>query len=260
MAKFSFLDIRGKKKVPSAFGNVFICSGAIGDAKTVTFPDGYLNGATPEPNIAFKVVFVNGHNAASASSYLSLNGIAVVSNQNGTLAPIPRHAMTEGGSTVYKVLDPNTTLEMYYTADYDGNQTPAFVIVGNPLVLSSATYSIYANGQVDYRGVTHRVVVTNNYSQTVNDMTVDGKLGALDLFFYNGSNPWRSGDTIGVISDPNLRPKYDLTVGGFGSPRFSATFPVTYQIKTSGEIIINFVSSSVTSVGELNLSCVIPLS
>ena len=95
--------------------------------------------------------------------------------------------------------------------------------------MSSSTYSIYANGQVDYRGVRHVNVVTNNYSQTTNDMTVDGKLGALDLFFYNGSNPWRSGDTIGVISDPNLRPKYNLTVVGIAAPRFSTMFPVTYQ-------------------------------
>ncbi len=148
MAKFNHLDIRGTKKVPAAFGNVFICSGSATDAKTVVFPDGYLNGATPEPNLAFKAVFPNGHNAANASSYLSLNGVVVVSNQNGTLAPLPIHEMTEGGSTVYKVLNANTALELYYTEDYDGNSHPAFVVVGNPLVLSSSAYSIYADGQI----------------------------------------------------------------------------------------------------------------
>lgn len=146
MAKFNHIDVRGTKKVPSAFGNVFISADSISAAKTVTFPDGYLNGATPEPNLAFKVVFANGHNAANASSYLSLNGIVVVSNQNGVLAPIPIHAMTEGGSTVYKVLQANTVLELYYTADYDGNNAPAFVVIGNPVVLSSADYTIYADG------------------------------------------------------------------------------------------------------------------
>ena len=150
MAKFNHIDVRGTKKVPSAFGNVFISADSISAAKTVTFPDGYLNGATPEPNLAFKVVFANGHNASNASSYLSLNGVVVVSNQNGTLAPLPIHEMTEGGSTVYKVLDANTALELYYTEDYDGNSHPAFVVVGNPLVLSSSTYSIYANGSNDF--------------------------------------------------------------------------------------------------------------
>lgn len=152
MAKFNHIDVRGTKKVPSAFGNVFISADSISAAKTVTFPDGYLNGATPEPNLAFKVVFANGHNASNASSYLSLNGVVVVSNQNGTLAPLPIHEMTEGGSTVYKVLDANTALELYYTEDYDGDNHPAFVVVGNPLVLSSSTYSIYANGLFEDRG------------------------------------------------------------------------------------------------------------
>lgn len=170
MAKFNHLDIRGTKRVPSAFGNVFFCSGTTADAKTITFPDGFLNGTTPEPNLAFKVVFPNGHNAANASSYLSLNGVVVVSNQKGTLAPIPVHAMSEGGSTVYKVLDPNTTLELYYTADYDGNGTPAFVIIGNPIVLSSTDYAIYADGQKECLKVgaqyTSTIVTTYSTSWT----------------------------------------------------------------------------------------------
>ena len=168
MAKFNHIDVRGTKKVPSAFGNVFISADSISAAKTVTFPDGYLNGATPEPNLAFKVVFANGHNAANASSYLSLNGVVVVSNQNGTLAPLPIHEMTEGGSTVYKVLDANTALELYYTEDYDGNSHPAFVVVGNPLVLSSSTYSIYANGYSDYNAYSTSEVKTNK-------IWIDGK-------------------------------------------------------------------------------------
>ena len=46
---------------------------------------------------------------------------------------------------VYSVLQANTVLEMYYTeTGFSGN--PAWVIVGNPVVLSSSTYTIYANG------------------------------------------------------------------------------------------------------------------
>ncbi len=77
---------------------------------------------------------------------MTLNGVAVVVNQNGTLVPIPHHAMTEGGTTVYKVLQPHTVLDMYYTSNYDGKSTPAFIIIGNPIVLSSADYTIYADG------------------------------------------------------------------------------------------------------------------
>ena len=209
MAKFNHIDVRGTKKVPSAFGNVFISADSISAAKTVTFPDGYLNGATPEPNLAFKVVFANGHNAANASSYLSLNGVVVVSNQNGTLAPLPIHEMTEGGSTVYKVLDANTALELYYTEDYDGNGTPAFVVVGNPLVLSSSTYSIYANGyndfdltMLDYSNVTTLASVSINSLTPINIYQAtahcrlyvvivagsgDGIFGRLNHFYINGN-------------------------------------------------------------------------
>lgn len=123
-----------------AMSELAVASGTLSQAKTI--PLGYASDA----KLAFKAVFPVGHNDATSADSLTLNGIAVVSNQNGTLAPIPHHAMAEGGSTVYKVLDPNTTLEMYYTADYDGNSTPAFVIIGNPVVLSSEDYTIYANG------------------------------------------------------------------------------------------------------------------
>jgi len=127
------------------FGNVLIASQAKGSAKSVTFPLGFDESA-PDTNLAFKVVFSQGHDASNSTDYMTLNGIQVDANVNGTLQPLPIHAMDESGTTVYKVLDPNTVLEMYYTSD-DGSGNPAFVVIGNPLVLSSTTYSIYANGQ-----------------------------------------------------------------------------------------------------------------
>ena len=127
------------------FGNVLIASQAKGSAKSVTFPLGFDESA-PDTNLAFKVVFSQGHDASNSTDYMTLNGIQVDANVNGTLQPLPIHAMDESGTTVYKVLDPNTVLEMYYTSD-DGSGNPAFVVIGNPLVLSSATYSIYANGK-----------------------------------------------------------------------------------------------------------------
>lgn len=193
MAKFNHIDVRGTKKVPSAFGNVFISADSISAAKTVTFPDGYLNGATPEPNLAFKVVFANGHNAANASSYLSLNGVVVVSNQNGTLAPLPIHEMTEGGSTVYKVLNANTVLELYYTEDYDGSSHPAFVVVGNPLVLSSSTYSIYADGKSN-------IEIYSTTETKTNKVWIDGKpiyRRTFEVYKNNALNGWtRSGNAF----------------------------------------------------------------
>ena len=137
-------------------GNLFTVSGSLGGTKSLTLSDGFINNGAPEANLIVPLLFPNGHNDLGPSLYLEItvagvtNPIPVVSNQNGTLAPIPHHEMIEGGSTVYKVVDPNTILNVYYTADYDGSQNPAFVVVGNPLVLSSSTYSIYANGWTNY--------------------------------------------------------------------------------------------------------------
>lgn len=128
----------------SSFGNVLICSDSISNPKTVTFPNGY----NLDTNLAFKVVFVNGHNCVDDSTPMTLNGVPVVVNKFGTLIPLPIHEMDESGTTVYKSVMPNCVLEMYYTSNYDGNNNPAFVVIGNPIVLSSADYTIYADGKI----------------------------------------------------------------------------------------------------------------
>ena len=122
--------------------SIFSAVGSITETKTVVLPQSYSD----NQNISFKVIFPNGHNDASSVGMLTLNSIAVVVNKNGLLVPIPHHAMTENDATVYKVLQPNTVLELYYTTNYDRQGTPAFVIIGNPVVLSSADYTIYADG------------------------------------------------------------------------------------------------------------------
>ena len=167
-------------------GNLFTVSGSLGGTKSLTLSDGFINNGAPEANLIVPLLFPNGHNDLGPSLYLEItvagvtNPIPVVSNQNGTLLPIPHHEMIEGGSTVYKVVDPNTILNVYYTADYDGNGTPAFVVVGNPLVLSSSTYSIYANGWND----------TDEYSTNevkTNKIWIDGKPIYRKCFYSSGN-------------------------------------------------------------------------
>lgn len=163
-------------------GSLFTVSGSLGGTKSLTLSDGFINNGAPEANLIVPLLFPNGHNDLGPSLYLEItvagvtNPIPVVSNQNGTLAPIPHHEMTEGGSTVYKVVDPNTILNVYYTADYDGSQNPAFVVVGNPLVLSSSTYSIYANGydEIGYNTLSPMEVVPNLTINNWSEMQYDG--------------------------------------------------------------------------------------
>lgn len=171
-------------------GSLFTVSGSLGGTKSLTLSDGFINNGAPEANLIVPLLFPNGHNDLGPSLYLEItvagvtNPIPVVSNQNGTLLPIPHHEMIEGGSTVYKVVDPNTILNVYYTADYDGNGTPAFVVVGNPLVLSSSTYSIYANGYNEFvnnceLSEWRNFYTYNNNSWTMASAPYDGFLTAV---------------------------------------------------------------------------------
>ena len=146
-----------------SFNSLFVCSNAIDAAKTINLPTNFDKSAN-----TIKVVFSNGHNCADSSTPMTLNGTVVCSNQKGTLAPLPIHEMTESNTTVYKCVGANTTLELYWNADYDGQGTAAFVVVGNPLVLSSSTYSIYANGYNEFEIYSSSEVKTNK-------VWIDGK-------------------------------------------------------------------------------------
>lgn len=137
----------------SLFIKPFLVTQAISAAKTIAFPATY--DYSTDSDIIFKCIFANGQNVANPYAYMTLTDTTnnktavIVSYQNGSLAPLPIHEMTEDGSTVYKVLDPNTCLEMYYNADYDGEGTPAWVVIGNPVVLKSTDYIIYSDGQYE---------------------------------------------------------------------------------------------------------------
>lgn len=98
--------------------------------KSVTFPS-YLD---IESNYTFKINFQNGYNTTSASA-MTLNGKLVKVVDEGTLKNLPSHNINNS----YKYLDPNTVLELYY------NGTD-FVVIGNPIVLKSSTYVVYADG------------------------------------------------------------------------------------------------------------------
>lgn len=128
----------------------FVSSEAIGTAKTVDFPAGYTPSTDPDhAKLVFKVLFLNGHNTLGTLDYMTLNGLPIVVYQNGTLVNIPIHTMDDNGTTVYKVLDPNVMLDLYYTADWDGNGTAGWIVAGNPEVLKSTDYTIYADGLIE---------------------------------------------------------------------------------------------------------------
>ena len=158
------------KKVPYSPCLIYN-SQSISTVKTITLPAN-----SPYDGQAFKLVFKNGHNCADASTPMTLNGKPVLVNVNGTLSALPIHTMTEGGGTVYKSLQSNTVLDIYYNANYDGNNNDAFVIIGNPVVLSSSDYTIYADGQNPGERINGTVI-----SATITQDNSDYKVGEITL-------------------------------------------------------------------------------
>lgn len=102
-----------------------------------------ITGAPIKAGSSVRVYFTVDLTAANASTTLQLNynnvNYYVKAPKDGTL--INFVATNLGGSpAVYKYLQKYTTLELLF----DGTQ---FVIIGNPVILSSADYTIYADGQ-----------------------------------------------------------------------------------------------------------------
>jgi hypothetical protein len=141
----------GNQSVISGFCNTLICSSNASDSeKIITVPNGYTN---TDAYVTIRVLFLNGYyDTSTISNPMTLTvqhedgtyfdgtstptSYPIKSYQNGVLDNLQIHEITQ---TDYRVIDPNTCIELYF----DGTQ---FVVVGNPLVLSSSDYSIYANG------------------------------------------------------------------------------------------------------------------
>lgn len=115
-----------------------------------------ITGAPLKAGSSVRVYFTVDLTAANASTTLQLNynnvNYYVKAPKDGTL--INFVATNLGGSpAVYKYLQKYTTLELLF----DGTQ---FVIIGNPVILSSADYTIYADGSKKYTSTIFPYTVT----------------------------------------------------------------------------------------------------
>ena len=117
-----------------------------------------LTGKSLLSGSSIKVMFTADIAGSNTSTVLSLtyNGTAynVKVGKNGALS---NFVASEVSSGVYKYVQAYTTLELAF----DGSQ---FVIIGNPVVLSSADYTIYADGLQRVNSVTsgNKGMVTSN--------------------------------------------------------------------------------------------------
>ena len=110
-----------------------------------------------------KIMFtsaISGSDTTTAMS-ISYNGTSypVKVGKNGSLANFTASEISSG---TYRYLQAYTTLELAF----DGTQ---FIIIGNPVVLSSADYTIYADGNKKQKGLRmytdSQTVIFNNQAQ-----------------------------------------------------------------------------------------------
>lgn len=116
-------------------------------AMTVIASSATVNGAPIRVGSTVRVLFTQDIAGTDTSTGFAItyNGveIPVMAGKNGSLAAFTASNM---GDSTYKYLQAYTTLEMAY----DGTQ---FIILGNPVVISSADYTIYTDGSTKYTTV-----------------------------------------------------------------------------------------------------------
>lgn len=120
--------------------NSFIVIPQAGDTLTATTASVIVYGKPLRTGSTVRIMFTADITGANTTSVLTLtyNGvnIPVKVGKNGALS---NFVASEVSSGVYKYVQAYTTLELMF----DGTQ---FIIIGNPAVLSSADYTIYADG------------------------------------------------------------------------------------------------------------------
>ena len=158
--------------------------GAIGALASLPGPNSYLStatktltGSTLEAGSVVRVMFTADITGTDTTTVLSLvyNGspIAVKVNKSGSLSNFVAVEISTG---VFKYLQAYTVLDLLY----DGTQ---FIINGNPIVLSSTDYTIYANGYDEKEYIRNQNILSDCESMTVGDSQATATEMQYDGFF-----------------------------------------------------------------------------
>ena len=198
-------DTKGSTNYAFNGGSQFIvCDGGNYNELQYTFtnPTGFaVTDSDFNKSITYRFLFQNCWFSTSSTATVTLGGKKIMSVQpdltnssinpasNGLIKPLPRHQMTIDGSNRYYAITANTVLEMYYDSSLDSNNG-AWVIVGNPIVMSASNYTVYANGKIEQCG---RMLMDKN-----------GNLWKTVTFYVNYNNKPFVTDTLTVNSDSNV--------------------------------------------------------
>jgi hypothetical protein len=183
-----------------------------------------INGKSLISGSSIKIMFtadITGSNTTTGLS-LTYNGTsyAVKVGKNGALANFNASEVSSG---VYKYLQAYTTLELAF----DGTQ---FIIIGNPVVLSSADYTIYPDGSITYKNCVRQ----NSISQYIQP----GGTNAVELdisSLYEGSGLGSYHFKISLILNYNLIGEAEGTIGMTVDGRLL----VNYKSNIINDITIN---------------------
>ena len=167
-----------------------------------------ITGAPLKAGSSVRVYFTVDLTAANASTTLQLNynnvNYYVKAPKDGTL--INFVATNLGGSpTVYKYLQKYTTLELLF----DGTQ---FVIIGNPVILSSADYTIYADGYHTFRLKEKQIRIDDTSGYSLQDGVYVKTLSG--FFADNGINYSKVVNIRQVNNGNFLYPYFFIVYGG----------------------------------------------
>ena len=156
------------------------------DSEVIMASSTAITGKSLVSGASIKIMFTSDITGSNTSTVLSLtyNGTAynVKVGKNGSLSNFVASEVSTG---VYKYVQAYTTLELAF----DGSQ---FIIIGNPVVLSSADYTIYADGlknKVESGTATNASIVTGGQLKWI-------KKGNLVVCYASGlsitDNQWES--------------------------------------------------------------------
>lgn len=159
---------------------------------TVTAASSVVNGAPVRAGSTVRIMFTTDIAGVDTSTVLTLkyNGvdIPVRVGKNGALADFNAFEVSSG---VYKYLQAYTTLELMF----DGTQ---FIIIGNPVVLSSADYTIYPDGAIVHKSYT---VVRGG---GLNIANIQAKIGAPAFYYYKTNRADYAQFGSGVYQNGNI--------------------------------------------------------
>lgn len=201
---------------PAKSGGIFAANAVI-MASSAT-----LTGVAISAGSVVRVLFTAALTGSDTTTGLTLTynstAYAVKVGKNGALAAFVASEISSG---VFKYLQAYTTLELMF----DGTQ---FIIIGNPVVLSSADYTIYADGNkkriynINIKTKNYQYSTASNFKYAnipLSSLGITGSVQSFNIVRWGGFNyvPQVFMDSYGVYLSILLNINEQEAVSGVGS-------------------------------------------